>query len=324
MKHRFGATSTADEVLDGLNLQGKHYLITGVSSGIGRETARALVARGATVVGTVKDRAAAEATVSQVRAAATEGKGTLTLVALDLASLQSVRGCADILLEEGRQFDAVITNAGVMASPFGRTVDGFETQYGVNYLGHFALVERILPLFAPGARLIVLSSQAHRVADIDLDDPHVERQQYEPFVAYGRSKTAVTLFAVEFDRRHRAEGLRAAAVMPGNSLTDLPRNFSPHQLQELFASVTKARADIGLPPSPMKDIGQAAATSVWATVVADANVIGGHYLENCAVAPVNDSPNPFADGVRSYALDHARAAQLWVQSENLVNQRAAV
>ncbi|MEV4782675.1 SDR family NAD(P)-dependent oxidoreductase [Burkholderia sp. LMU1-1-1.1] len=318
MTKKFDATSTADDVLAGIDLKGKRYLVTGVSSGIGRETARALVARGATVIGTVKDIAAAEASLGQVREAASHGGGRLKLVALDLASLQSVRTCADQLLADGLPFDAVIANAGVMATPFGKTVDGFETQFAINYLGHFALVDRLTPLFAQGSRLVALSSQAHRVADIDLLDPHFARQDYEPFVAYGRSKTAITLFAAEFDRRHRAQGIRAASVMPGNSLTELPRNFTPEQLQGLFATVGKARADAGLPPGQLKDIGQAAATSVWAAVVADADAIGGRYLEDCAVAPVNDTPNPFADGVRSYALDPVKAGQLWTQSEELI------
>ena len=229
-----------------------------------------------------------------------------------------MRGGADTLLTDGRRFDAIIANAGVMATPFGKTVDGFETQFGINHLGHFDLVNRLEPLLVDGGRLVVLSSQAHRVADVDLDDPNFERQDYDPFVAYGRSKTANALFAVEFDRRHRHRGVRAASVMPGNSLTDLPRNFTQEQLQGLFETVSKARAEAGLPPAELKDIGQAAATSVWAAVVADADEIGGKYLEDVAVATINDTANPFADGVRLYALDGERAKQLWSKSEQLV------
>lgn len=301
MTSKFGATSTADEVLADVDLKGKRFLITGASSGIGLETARALAARGAEVVGTVRGAA------SQT--------GGMESITLDLASLQSVRAGADKLLADGRKFDAIIANAGVMATPFGRTVDGFETQFATNYLGHFALLQRIAPLLVDNGRLVVLSSQAHRVADLDLDDPNFEQQAYDPFVAYGRSKTATSLLAVEFDRRHRARGVRAVSVMPGNSLTNLPRNFSQQELQGLFNTVGKARADAGLPPGELKSIEQAAATSVWAAVVADKDVIGGQYLEDCAVAPVNDTPNPFADGVRSYALDADRAAQLWTKSE---------
>ncbi len=205
-----------------------------------------------------------------------------------------------------------------MAPPFGRTVDGFEIQFGTNHLGHFALINQIEPLLADNGCLVVLSSQAHRVADVDLDDPNFERQAYDPFVAYGRSKTANALFAVEFDRRHRNRGIRAASVMPGNSLTGLPRHFSQEALQGLFESVGKARADAGLPPAALKEISQAAATSVWAAAVADKDEIGGRDLEDCAVAPIEDTPNPFLDGVRSYALDADKAEQLWAKSESLI------
>ncbi|MFS2005471.1 SDR family NAD(P)-dependent oxidoreductase [Duganella sp. CT11-25] len=319
MTKQFGATSTADEVLAGVDLKGKRFLMTGASSGIGLETARALAARGAGVVGTVRDPAEAAAATTPVRDAASQGGGSLELITVDLASLQSVRAGADQLLADGRPFDAIIANAGVMATPFGRTADGFEVQFATNYLGHFVLINRIAPLLADNGRLVVLSSQAHRVADVDLDDPNFEHQAYDPFVAYGRSKTATSLFAVEFDRRHRARGIRAASVMPGNSLTNLPRNFSQQELQGLFETVGKARADAGLPPGELKEVAQAAATSVWAAVVADKDEIGGRYLEDCAVAPVNDTPNPFADGVRSYALDADKARQLWAKSEELTS-----
>lgn len=318
MANAFGSKSTADDVLAGVDLKGKRYLVTGVGSGIGRETARALAARGADVVGIVRDVAKAQEATRSVGDAATQGGGTFELLAIDLASLHSVRAGAHKLVADGRRFDAIIANAGVMATPFGKTIDGFETQFGINHLGHFELVNRIAPLLVDGGRLVVLSSQAHRVSDVDLDDPNFDNQAYEPFVAYGRSKTANALFAVEFDRRHRHRGIRAASVMPGNSLTDLPRNFTEEQLQGLFETVGNARAEAGLPPAALKDISQAAATSVWAAVVADTEEIGGKYLEDVAVAVVNDTPNPFADGVRLYALDGEKAKQLWIKSEQLV------
>jgi NAD(P)-dependent dehydrogenase (short-subunit alcohol dehydrogenase family) len=318
MTTNFGAKSTADEVLSGVELKGKRFLVTGTASGLGRETARALVARGASVVGVVRNLAKAQAATAAIRDAGSQGGGTLELLELDLASLPSVRAGADRLLSEGRPFDALIANAGIMAAPYGRTIDGFETQLGTNHLGHFALLNRIAPLLVDNGRLVVLSSQAHRVADIDLDDPNFERQAYDPFVAYGRSKTANALFAVEFDRRHRHRGIRAASVMPGNSLTDLPRHFSQAELQGLFETVGKARAQAGLPPPELKHIPQAAATTVWAAAVADGDTIGGKYLEDCAVARVDDTPNPFADGVRAYALDAEKAKQLWAKSEDWI------
>lgn len=319
MTEHLGAKTTADEVLAGIDLTGKRFLITGVSAGIGLETARALVAKGGIVIGAVRDLARAEAARASVRDAASQGGGDLTLVELDLASLQSVRACADKLLDDGMPFDAIIANAGVMATPFEKTVDGFELQFAANYLGHFALITLIERLLTDNGRVVMLSSQAHRVADVDLDDPGFEGQDYEPFVAYGKSKTATSLFAVEFDRRHRDRGIRAASVMPGNSMTNLGRHFSPEAVQALFETVGKARADAGLPPLELKEIPQAAATTVWAAVVADKDAIGGRYLEDCAVAPIDDTPNPFADGVKSYALDADRARQLWSLSEKWIN-----
>jgi NAD(P)-dependent dehydrogenase (short-subunit alcohol dehydrogenase family) len=320
MNTKFGAKSTAAEVLAGFDLKGRRFLVTGASAGIGLETVRALISHGASVVGTVRDAARLPAALASMRDAAEAG--ALEITAIDLASLRSVEAGAARLLTDDRPFDAIIANAGVMASPFGRTTDGFETQFGTNHLGHFALVNRLEPLLVDGGRLIVLSSQAHRVADVDLDDPSFVRQAYDPWIAYGRSKTANALFAVEFDRRHRGRGIRAASVMPGNSMTSLPRHLAEEDLQGLFETVGKARADAGLPPAELKDIPQAAATSVWAAVVADKDEIGGLYLEDCAITPVNDSDNPFADGVRSYALDAEKAKRLWAKSEDLVRAAA--
>src|SRR6201993_3172258 len=217
----FGATSTTDDVLSGVNLKGKRIFVTGVSAGIGVETARSLAEHGAQVVGAARDLNKAHAATEQVQKDAAANGGNFELVELDLANLKSVRACADQLLAKREPFDVVIANAGVMATPFGHTADGFETQFGTNHLGHFVLVNRIAPLMREGARLVNLSSSGHRYSDVDLDDPGFERTSYEPFVAYGRSKTANILFAVEFDRRHKARGVRATAVHPGGLKTEL-------------------------------------------------------------------------------------------------------
>src|SRR5262249_44536095 len=190
MARQFGATSTTDEVLEGTDLSGKRVLVTGVSAGLGVETARALARHGARVVGAARDLAKAERATAQVRADAEIGGGSFELIAVDLASLSSIRACTDALMARGEPFDLVIANAGVMATPFGHTSDGFETQFGTNHLGHFLFVNRIAPLMKSGARLVSLSSSGHRFGDVDLDDPNFERTPYEPFVAYGRSKTA--------------------------------------------------------------------------------------------------------------------------------------
>ena len=175
------------------------------------------------VVGAARDLTKAKAAAAQVRKDTASKGGGFELVQLDLASLKSVRACAEGLLAKGEPFDVVIANAGVMATPFGTTADGFETQFGTNHLGHFVLVNRIAPLIRKGGRLINLSSAGHRLSNVDLDDPNFERTPYDPLVAYGRSKTANILFAVAFDRRHRERGVRAAAVHPGVIQTELAR-----------------------------------------------------------------------------------------------------
>ena len=237
MTQRFDATSTTDDVLAGIDLSGKRVLVTGVSAGLGVETARALAAHGAHVVGAARDLAKAEAATAVVRADAANG-GSLELIELDLASLASVRACADALVARAAEpFDLVIANAGVMATPLGHTADGFETQFGTNHLGHFVLVNRIALADEAGARLVILSSAGHRYADVDLDDPNFERTPYDPLVAYGRSKTAKILFAVEFDRRHRDRGVRATAVHPGGIQTELGRHMGQGVLEALVNAI---------------------------------------------------------------------------------------
>src|SRR5262249_16709053 len=172
-----------------VKLNGKRVLVTGVSAGIGVETARSLAAHGAHVLGAARDLSKAEVATAAVRKDAAANGGTIELIELDLASLKSVRACAVGLLKKGEPFDVIIANAGVMATPFGNTMDGFETQFGTNHLGHFALINRIAPLIRAGGRLINLSSAGHRYSNVDLQDPNFERTPYEPFVAYGRSKT---------------------------------------------------------------------------------------------------------------------------------------
>jgi NAD(P)-dependent dehydrogenase (short-subunit alcohol dehydrogenase family) len=323
MAKTFSATSTTEEVLSGISLQDKRILVTGVSAGIGAETARSLAAHGAQVVGAARDLAKAETATVQIRKdeAAANG-GSFTLVELDLGNLASVRACADELLAKAEPFDVVIANAGVMATPFGHTVDGFETQFGTNHLGHFVLVNRIAPLIRSGGRLVNLSSSGHRFSDVDLEDPNFVRTPYEPFVAYGRSKTANILFAVTFDERHRKDGIRAAAVHPGAIQTELARHMDPSQMQALIDQINKQLATEGKPPFKFKTIPQGAATSVWAGVVALADEIGGRYCENCHASQIvpDDVPiTPVSEGVRGYALDPSTAAALWKKSEELVS-----
>jgi NAD(P)-dependent dehydrogenase (short-subunit alcohol dehydrogenase family) len=319
----FGATSTTDEVLSGVNLKGKRILVTGVSAGLGVETARSLVAHGAQVVGAARDLKKAMTAIEQVRKNAAANGGSFELVELDLANLKSVRACADALLAKGQPFDVVIANAGVMATPFGHTGDGFEMQFGTNHLGHFVLVNRLASLLRDGGRLINLSSAGHRYSNVDLNDPNFERTPYEPFVAYGRSKTANILFAVAFDKRHRHRGVRAAAVHPGGIRTELGRYAEPGRIEKVIEEINRQLAAQGKGPFQWKSIPQGAATSVWAAVAARADEIGGQYCENCRVAEIVPDDTPItavSEGVRRYALDPKSAEALWKKSEELVGE----
>jgi NAD(P)-dependent dehydrogenase (short-subunit alcohol dehydrogenase family) len=311
MTEPFGAETTTDEVLEGVDLSGQRILITGASAGLGVETARALTAHGAKVVGAARDLAKARAATAHI-----EG---LELVELDLASLASVRKAADELNGAGQTFDVIIANAGVMACPFGKTADGFETQFGTNHLGHFVFVNRVAGLLKDGGRQVNLSSRGHRLSDVNLDDPNFETTPYTEFGAYGRSKTANILFAVEFDRRHKARGVRATALHPGGIQTELGRHMTPEVLQTLLDAIA-ANAPPGAPEFRYKTIPQGAATSVWAAVVAPAEAVGGRYCEDCHVAGIVDDDS-FGEGVRAYALDPEHAKALWARSEEMVGER---
>lgn len=321
--HVLGATSTTEDVLSGVDLRGKRILVTGVSAGIGVETARSLAAHGANVIGAVRDLKKAESATAQVRQDATANGGTLELIGLDLANLKSVRSAADALLAKGEPLDVIIANAGVMATPFGHTADGFETQFGTNHLGHFVFVNRVASLFRTGGRLVNLSSAGHRYSNVALDDPNFERTPYDPLVAYGRSKTANILFAVAFDERHRDRGIRAAAAHPGVIQTELGRYMASGQLQQMVDRINQQLATDGKGPFRWKTIPQGAATSVWAGVVAQSDEVGGRYCENCHVSKVvpDDVPiTPVSEGVRGYALDPSNAKALWKKSEQMVGE----
>lgn len=318
MASTFGFETTAEELLEGADLSGKRVLVTGVSAGLGVETARVLAAHGARVIGTARDLEKAARATAAIASEARNG-GALELAHLDLASLASVRSCADRLQQAGNPFDVVIANAGVMACPLGRTADGFETQFGTNYLGHFVMVNRIASLIRPGGRFVSLASLGHHFSDVDLDDPNYEHTPYLEYVAYGRSKTANVLFAVAFDRRHRERGVRATALHPGGIRTELLRHVTPEvhgqMVQIMGESVLAEDSEI----RREKTVQQGAATTIWSGFVAPADEIGGRYCENCAVAQVVDDPTTHY-GVMRYALDPDRAEALWRKSEEMVGE----
>jgi NAD(P)-dependent dehydrogenase (short-subunit alcohol dehydrogenase family) len=311
MAQQFGATSTTEDVLAGIDLKGKRILVTGASAGLGVETVRALASHGAEVIGTVRDVEKGQH--------ATAGIPGITLLQMDLASLASVRAAADKLVAEGKPLDLIIANAGIMACPKSFTADGFEMQFGTNHLGHFVFVNRIASLLQPGGRLVNLASSGHRFSDVNLEDPNFEATEYTPFGAYGRSKTANILFAVEFDRRHKARGVRGVAVHPGGIQTELGRHLGEDMIAGLIAQLNENNRAAGLPPFQWKTIPQGAATSVWAGVRAPADEVGGLYCEDCHIAEPENNDQAMR-GVRAYALDPDNARALWAKSEEMVGE----
>ncbi|MEJ7935133.1 SDR family NAD(P)-dependent oxidoreductase [Sphingobium sp. AN558] len=312
MDYHIEKDRTAEDVLGDMDLSGKRVLITGAGAGLGLETCRAIAARGAHVIGTVRDLAKGREAIA---AFAGSAPGGVELVELDLASLESVRQCADALRAKGEPFDVIIGNAGIMAAPRETTKDGFESQFGVNHLGHFLLVNRLVPLLRSGSRVIILSSMAHRMADLDLDDPNFERRPYDEWASYGGAKTANVLYVVELDKRLRARGVRATAVHPG-VVTDtaLTRHMSPDD----FQAFVNSERDVH---HRNKSIPEGAATTVWSAFVAPADAVGGRYCQDCRVSEVNDSPIVSNHGPRAYAINPDRATKLWAISEKLVGEQ---
>jgi NAD(P)-dependent dehydrogenase (short-subunit alcohol dehydrogenase family) len=300
----FGATSTAVEVLAGIDLTGKLAVVTGGYSGIGLETTRALTGAGAHVVVPARRRASAEQALA--------GIGDVEVDELDLADLDSVRAFADRFLASGRHLDMIINNAGIMANPETRVGPGWESQFATNHLGHFALVNRLWPAVAPGARVVSVSSRGHHRSGIRWDDVQFEHG-YERWLAYGQAKTANVLFAVHLDRLARDGGVRAFALHPGAIHTNLVRYMTEQELNDLRGRLTQSSQVFKTPE-------QGAATQVWAATSPQLDGMGGVYLENCDIAePATADANT---GVRDYAIDPEQAARLWTLSADLTGVNA--
>jgi NAD(P)-dependent dehydrogenase (short-subunit alcohol dehydrogenase family) len=310
----FGRETTTDEVLEGIDLGGVHALVTGASAGLGVETARALAAHGASVTMAVRDLAKGQAAADQIRAAVPDAD--LELQEVDLASQASVRAFCDRVLAGRSRLELLIANAGLMACPQGTTVDGFELQLGTNHLGHFAVVRALLPLLqaTPGSRTVLLSSRGHRLADVDLEDPWFERTPYDPWVAYGRSKTANVLTAVALDRRLADHGGQAFAVHPGGIVTELGRHLTKETVAQLRSFQQEGEEVF------WKTVPQGAATTCYAATSPDLAGRRAAYLEDCHVAEVADDPAA-SEGVRAYAVDPDRAEALWERSERWLAER---
>jgi NAD(P)-dependent dehydrogenase (short-subunit alcohol dehydrogenase family) len=308
----FGARSTVLEVVEGHDLHGRDAIVTGAASGIGIETARALAAAGAGVTLAVRDRAKGEAVARDLRAST--GNQNVWVGELDLASIASVRRFANSIHQQQRPLHLLINNAGIMAAPQSHTIDGFESQFGANHLGHFALTIALLPVLqaANGARVVSLSSSGHQNSDVHFEDPNYRERAYDPWEAYGQSKTANVLFAVGLTARHASDGIFANAVMPGGILTGLQK-FVPREEQLRLKWID---AD-GNPSPRFKTPEQGASTTIWAAVGNELDGVGGLYLEDCAQAAPFLPDKPYR-GVKDYALDSASADRLWELSEAAV------
>jgi NAD(P)-dependent dehydrogenase (short-subunit alcohol dehydrogenase family) len=307
----FDRSSTALEVVAGHDLTGREAIVTGGTSGLGYETARALAAAGARVVITGRDAARGEQAVGELRQTTDNDK--VVFRPLDLASLGSVITWARRHSDTGKPLHILVLNAGIMAPPLTRTTNGFESQFGVNYLAHFAFTVGLLPSLreARTARVVSLSSSAHRRGDIDFDDPNYLRRPYDPWQAYGQSKTACALLSVGLTTRYRDEGITSNAVMPGGIKTGLQRNMAAEELA--------ARGwNTALPPG-WKTPEQGAATTVWAAVDPALEGVGGVYLEDCAQARAwtREGPPP-AGHYLPYAMDAEHADRLWSMAEWLI------
>ena len=309
----FGAQSTVDDVIAGIDLTGKIAMVTGASAGLGAETARVLSGAGAQVIMAGRDLAKVNRVMDGILAQNEEAN--LIAVEVDLADLDSVRRCAAQLLEQFSCLDLLINNAGIMACPLAYTAQGHELQFGTNHLGHFLLTGLILPLLkaAPTARVVNLSSAGHKFASVDFDDLNFEQREYDKWLAYGQAKTANALFSVELNRRFQAEGIFSNAVHPGAIATELGRHLSEDDIKALMAD-SMARGKM-----VYKSIPQGAATSVWAATHPSLDAVGGRYLEDCHMAQPATEKTP-EQGYLSYALDAEAAARLWRVSEELVGQ----
>ncbi|MET8849145.1 SDR family NAD(P)-dependent oxidoreductase [Amycolatopsis sp. NPDC004625] len=301
----FGAITTAAEAVAGVDLTGKLAVVTGGYSGIGLETTRALTGAGAHVVVPARRRATAEEALA--------GVGNVEVDELDLGDLESVRAFAERFLATGRRIDLLIANAGIMACPETRVGPGWEAQFATNHLGHFALVNRLWPAVAEGARVVSLSSRGHHYSPIRWDDVQFEHG-YEKWQAYGQAKTANVLFAVQLDQLAAEQDVRAFALHPGGIMTPLQRHLPREEMIER-GWIDEAGNYLVEFKSPE----QGAATTVWAATSPQLAGLGGLYLEDCDVAELapSDAEGLAASGVRRYALDRDEAARLWTLSAQL-------
>lgn len=316
----FSSDSTTDDVLAGVDLSGRHVVVTGASSGLGEESTRALTARGAAVTMLARDPEKNAAAADRIRATVPDAE--LELDTVDLADLASIRSFAARHLDRGRPIDVLMNNAGVMACPFWHTTDGFEMQFGTNHLGHFELTRLLEPAILAGTepRIVCLSSAAHGISDVDLDDPNFERTDYDPWISYGRSKSANALHALALARRLGDAGVLAFSVHPGGIQTNLGRHLDEELINQMLER-TRERAEAAGEESTgfrFKSVEQGAATQVWAATAPELAEHNGAYLADCGVGV--EGADVGRNGFLPHITDTDRAEGLWSLSEDLLDR----
>lgn len=306
----FGAASTAAQVLEGIDLSGRLAIVTGASSGIGLETARALAAAGARVICPVRDRAKAMA--------ALEGIEGVTIETLDLGAPASIDAFADKIVAQGEPVHILINNAGYIGHVLKRDARGYEAQFATNHLGHFQLTARLWPvLVKDGARVVSVSSCGHAASPVVFDDIHFNQRPYDPMTAYGQSKSANALFALWLDRLGAPAGVRAYSLHPGGMIeSGFAREMSEAAKQASGYLDAEGRPIVD-PENNKKSLQQGAATQVWCATSPLLEGLGGIYCENCNIAEPAPADSTALLGARPWILDEAQAERLWTLSAEM-------
>ncbi|WP_183571028.1 oxidoreductase [Paenibacillus endophyticus] len=314
----FGPRTTAKEALQGRDLSGKVAIVTGGYSGLGLETTRILAEAGATVIVPARTSGKAMAAVSAIPGVEIES--------LDLIDPFSIDAFAQRFLDSNRPLHILIDSAGIMASDLSRDNRGYESQFATNHLGHFQLAARLWPALvkAEGARVVSVSSRGHAISGIDFNDPNFKNREYDKWIAYGQSKTANALFAVELDKRGKNYGVRAFSLHPGSIVTDLSRHLSDDEMRAMGALDEQGQRTFSEYNDELKTVSEGAATIVWSAVNKQLEGKGGVYCENVDIAEAVPADKPLGPGVKPWAVNPEYAEQLWQLSENLTGVKFPV
>lgn len=317
----FGAVSTTNDVISGINLTGKTAIVTGGYSGLGKETVRTLRLAGAEVIVPTRDYERAEAALKDI-----DG---IKIELMDLLDPSSIDAFADKFLASDRPLHILVNCAAIMACPLYRDSRGYEFQLATNHLWHFQLTTRLLPALrkANGSRVVSVSSWGHHFSPFVFDDPNFENRDYTPWEGYGQSKTANVLFTVELDKRFKKDGIRAFSLHPGSIAGTGLGRYLPEEALLASGSYDEQGNPIIDPSKNLKTIEQGAATIVWCAVSPQLNDMGGVYCENCDVAHMDfnnyenwriEDATDFS-GVMPFAVDNEAAERLWNLSERLIS-----